>query len=144
MGSVSLNEICVTPLKRISVTGGDVLHAVKKSDTGYVDFGEAYFSLVEFGAIKAWKRHLQMTLNLVVPIGEVQFVLIDSVGLIREERIGEGHYARLTIPPGIWFGFQGVSKKTALLLNIADIEHSPDEVERKELDTVNYVWEVIK
>ena len=144
MGSVSLNEICVTPLKRISVTGGDVLHAMKKRDNGYVDFGEAYFSLVEFGAIKAWKRHLQMTLNLVVPIGEVQFVLIDSVGLIREERIGEGHYARLTIPPGIWFGFQGVSKKTALLLNIADIEHSPDEVERKELDTVNYVWEVIK
>ena len=143
MGSVSLNEICVTPLKRISVTGGDVLHAVKKSDTGYVDFGEAYFSLVEFGAIKAWKRHLQMTLNLVVPIGEVQFVLIDSVGLIREERIGEGHYARLTIPPGIWFGFQGVSKKTALLLNIADIEHSPDEVERKELDEVKYDWEVI-
>jgi dTDP-4-dehydrorhamnose 3,5-epimerase len=143
LGSVSLNEICVTPLKRISVTGGDVLHAMKKSDTGYVDFGEAYFSLVKFGAIKAWKRHLQMTLNLVVPIGEVQFVLIDSVGWIREERIGEGHYARLTIPPGIWFGFQGVSKKIALLLNIADIEHSPDEVELKELDEVKYDWEVI-
>ena len=143
MGSVSLNEICVTPLKRISVTGGDVLHAMKKSDTGYVGFGEAYFSLVEFGKKKAWKRHLQMTLNLVVPIGEVQFVFIDSVGLIREVRIGEGHYARLTIPPGIWFGFQGVSKKTALLLNIADIEHSPDEVELKELDEVKYDWEVI-
>ena len=143
MGRVSLNEICVTPLKRFSVTGGDVLHAMKKRDNGYVDFGEAYFSLVEFGVIKAWKRHLQMTLNLVVPIGEVQFVLIDSVGLIREERIGEGHYARLTIPPGIWFGFQGVSKKIALLLNIADIEHSPDEVERKELDEVKYDWEVI-
>ena len=82
MGRMSLNEICVTPLKRVSVAGGDVLHAMKKSDTGYVDFGEAYFSLVEFGAIKAWKRHLQMTLNLVVPIGEVQFVLMDSVGLI--------------------------------------------------------------
>ena len=143
MGRVSLNGICVTPLKRISVTGGDVLHVMKKSDHGYVDFGEAYFSLVEFGAIKAWKRHLQMTLNIVVPIGEVQFVLIDSVGLIREERIGEGHYARLTIPPGIWFGFQGVSKKIALLLNIADIEHSSDEVERKELDEVKYDWEVI-
>ena len=143
MGRVSLNEICVTPLKRISVTGGDVLHAMKKSDTGYVNFGEAYFSLVEFGAIKAWKRHLQMTLNLVVPIGEVHFVLIDSVGLIREERIGEGHYARLTIPPGIWFGFQGVSKKIALLLNIADIEHSPDEVERKELSELEYDWEII-
>ena len=143
MGRVSLNEICVTPLKRISVTGGDVLHAMKKSDPGYVDFGEAYFSLVEFGTIKAWKRHLQMTLNLVVPIGEVQFVLMDSVGLIRKERIGEGHYARLTIPPGIWFGFQGVSKKIALLLNIADIEHSPEEVERKELDEVKYDWEVI-
>ena len=109
MGSISVDQILVTPLKRLSLEGGDVMHAMKQSDTGYTGFGEAYFSLVKFGAVKGWKRHLQMTLNLVVPIGEVQFVLMDSVSLIREERIGDGYYARLTIPPGIWFGFQGVA-----------------------------------
>ena len=38
------------------------------------------------------------------------------------------------MPPGIWFGFQGISEGTALLLNIANIEHSPEEIERKELN----------
>ena len=143
MGSISIDDIDVTPLKRIAVPGGDVLHAMKKSDAGYVDFGEAYFSLIEFRLVKGWKRHLQMTLNFVVPIGTVKFVFKDSVGYIREECIGDDRYVRLTVPPGIWFGFQGSSSRTALLLNVADIEHSPGEVEHKELSEIEYDWKVI-
>jgi len=140
---VSLDKIMITPLKRVAVSGGDVLHAMKNSDDGYVGFGEAYFSLVESGVVKAWKLHSQMTLNLVVPVGEVYFVFIDSNGYKREEKIGNGNYARLTVPPMIWFGFKGVSKGTSLLVNIADIEHSPDEVERKELSDIKYDWSAI-
>ena len=72
MGAVSVNQILITPLKRIQVAGGDVLHGIKCSDPGYVDFGEVYFSIVEVGAIeKRRKRHLRMTLNFVVPVGTV-------------------------------------------------------------------------
>ena len=142
MGSVSLDDILETSLKRIAVAGGDVLHAMKKSDSGYIGFGEAYLSLVEFGAVKAWKRHLQMTLNLIVPVGKVRFVFVDSSGLVKEVIAGEGHYVRLTVPPGIWFGFQGVSEGTALLLNIANIEHSTDEVESKILNEFKYDWRI--
>jgi len=139
---VNLSTITVTPQKRIPVSGGDVLHAMKKSDSGYIGFGEAYLSLVEFGAVKAWKRHLQMTLNLIVPVGKVRFVFVDSSGLVKEVIAGEGHYVRLTVPPGIWFGFQGVSEGTALLLNIANIEHSPEEIEHKELNEFEYDWRI--
>jgi dTDP-4-dehydrorhamnose 3,5-epimerase len=132
----------VTPQKRIPVSGGDILHAMKKSDSGYMGFGEAYFSLVEFGTVKAWKRHLQMTLNLVVPVGRVRFVFIDSKGQVQEEIAGEDHYVRLTVPPGIWFGFQGISEGASLLLNIANIEHSPEEIERKELNEFEYDWRI--
>jgi dTDP-4-dehydrorhamnose 3,5-epimerase len=140
---VNLSTITVTPQKRIPVSGGDILHAMKKSDSGYMGFGEAYFSLVEFGAVKAWKRHSQMALNLVVPVGKVHFVLIDSAGRKREEKIGDGNYVRLTVPPMIWFGFKGVSDSTSLLLNIADIEHSSDEAERKELSEIEFDWSTI-
>ena len=74
MGVVSLDDILVTSLKRISTVGGDVMHGLKKSDNGFNGFGEVYFSWVEQGGIKAWKCHQSMTLNLVVPIGEVRLV----------------------------------------------------------------------
>jgi len=143
MGSLSLHNIVVTQLKRILVPGGDILQVMKNSDVGYTAFGEAYFSQVESGAIKAWKRHSQMTLNLVVPVGNVHFVFIDSDGNKKEEKLGDGNYVRLTVPPKIWFGFKGVSESTSLLLNIADIEHSPNEVERKGLNDIEYDWSAI-
>ena len=71
---MSLNNILVTPLKRLSTPGGDVMHVLKNSDNGFNGFGEVYFSWVERGTIKAWKCHQHMTLNLVVPLGEVSFV----------------------------------------------------------------------
>lgn len=137
---VTINEIISTPLKRIPVFGGDVLHAMKKSDAGFSGFGESYFSQVESGVIKAWKKHLKMTLNLIVPIGRVRFVFKDNDGLFREEIIGDDNYVRLTIPPGIWFGFKGDFENTSLILNIANIEHSPEEIERKEVNIIKYNW----
>jgi len=140
MGAVSLDDIRVTPLKRIITPGGDVMHAMKRSDAGYVAFGEAYFSWVEAGAVKAWKRHQRMTLNLVVPVGLVRFAFTLGPHSRRHEaELGERQYARLTVPPGIWFGFQGVDQ-SSLVLNLADIEHDPTEVERLPCDTEGFDW----
>lgn len=140
MGAVSVNQILITPLKRIQVAGGDVLHGIKCSDPGYVDFGEVYFSIVEVGAIKAWKRHLRMTLNFVVPVGTVFFAFMDDKGVVREELVGQTNYVRLTIPPGIWFGFKGLFSPYSTLVNVADIPHDPTEIERRNLDEVSYNW----
>lgn len=131
MGIVNLDQITITPLKRIPVLGGDVLHALKNSDYGYRGFGEAYFSIIEHGIVKAWKLHREMTLNLIVPVGKVRFVFISSdFKQRREECLGISNYARITVPPGIWFGFEGLASSSSMLLNISDIEHDSNEVER--------------
>lgn len=144
MGEVNVSDIFLTPLARIETPGGDVLHALKSIDMGFCGFGEAYFSWVEAGAIKAWKRHNRMTMNLVVPVGCVRFVFhgTDSHGneSYRVEEIGEKRYARITVPPGIWFGFQGIGTPKNLVLNIASICHDPGEVDRKSLAEINYDW----
>ena len=144
MEQVNVNDISITSLKKINLQGGGVMHAMKKSDDTFKGFGEAYFSQINPGEIKAWKLHSKMTMNLIVPIGEVEFVFIDSIGGIRRERIGKENYSRLTVPPGIWFGFRGVSKALSLLLNLANIEHSPKEVQRKEVNEMKYNWEETK
>lgn len=140
-----LEDILVTPLRRVETAGGDVLHALKQTDAGFVAFGEAYFSLITAGSVKAWKRHTRMTMNLVVPKGKVRFVFrentADGLDKLRVEDIGEDCYARITVPPGIWFGFQGIKSPESLILNIASIPHDPDEVERLALTDILYVWE---
>jgi len=142
MGVVSLVNILVTPLKRIPAVGGDVMHVLKNSDNGFNGFGEVYFSWVEQGAIKAWKCHQHMTLNLVVPLGEISFVFHrkDQENCFRTENIGEEKYVRLTVPPGIWFGFQGRGSGQSLVMNLADVAHEPDEVLRKKTSEFVYNW----
>ncbi len=87
-----------------------------------------------------------MTLNLVVPIGEIQFVIYDdrecskSKGCFCEIKLSINNYQRLTISPNLWFGFKGLGKDLNLLLNLADIEHDPKEVIRLELNKINYNW----
>jgi dTDP-4-dehydrorhamnose 3,5-epimerase len=142
MGVVSLDDILVTPLKRIPTVGGDVMHGLKKSDNGFKGFGEVYFSWVEQGAIKAWKCHQRMTMNLVVPKGEVSFVfhLTNQKNSFRTENIGEERYVRLTVPPLIWFGFRGRGSGQSLLMNLADMAHDPDEILRETTSEFIYNW----
>jgi dTDP-4-dehydrorhamnose 3,5-epimerase len=141
---MKLADILVTPLRRIETAGGDVLHAIKQNDAGYAGFGEAYFSWVSGGTVKAWKRHTRMTMNVVVPVGQVRFVFreVNCAGTddFRVEDVGMDRYARITVPAGIWFGFQGLDTPQSLVLNIASIPHDPNEVERLALFDINYAW----
>ena len=134
-------KISVTPLKKIYLEDGDILHALKKSDLGYTGFGEAYFSFIKFNAVKAWKLHKEMTLNLVVPVGDVRFVFFSQQDAsFLELEIGESNYQRITVSPGIWFGFKGIHAYTSLIINLADIEHDPKEGLKKSINEFNYEW----
>lgn len=142
-----IKGVKINPQKIIDLEGGDVMHGLKSSDQTFKGFGEAYFSLIEPNTIKAWKMHTTMTLNLLVPIGKVRFVLIsdssdfNDTDSYQEVTLSTDNYSRLTVSPNIWFGFQGLSKEKSMLLNIADIEHDPNEVIRKKIEDMPFKWE---
>ncbi len=120
---------------------GDIFHALKSTDREFQGFGEVYFSQINYGCIKAWKRHLKMTLNLVCPVGKVKFAFFtDKLGY-ESAIIGKENYKRLTVPPGVWFGFQGMERPFSLIMNVADILHDPKEIERKKLDSMSFPTE---
>jgi dTDP-4-dehydrorhamnose 3,5-epimerase len=139
-----IKDVLITKLDVIDTPGGNVMHAMKESNVGYSGFGEAYFSQVDRGTIKAWKRHKKMTLNLVVPVGEIRFVLFDdrevSNTQFQEVIISRDNYCRLTVPPMIWMGFQGLSGDGSMLLNIANLEHNPNEVDKKNIEQIKFNW----
>lgn len=88
-----IDGVILTPQKIISVDGGNVLHAMKRDDPGYTTFGEAYFSTVKSQVIKAWKRHRRMTLNIVVPVGSIRFIIVDD----RNIKASKPHYQEVIL-----------------------------------------------
>lgn len=129
----------VTPERRIDNPRGDILHAMKASSPGFAGFGEAYFSMVNPGDVKGWKRHNRMTLNLIVPVGQVRFVLHDEKDF-ETILLGPSDYGRVTVQPGLWMAFQGAAASPSMLLNIADIEHDPAEADSVALDHFRFDW----
>lgn len=47
------------------------------------------------------------------------------------------------MPPMIWMGFKGVEKELNMLLDVSDIPHDPDEIDRIDAynNHINYVWD---
>ena len=146
MVQVNIDGVILTPLKKIENPKGDVCHALKNTDAGYVGFGEAYFSTVKSGEIKGWKKHKEMTLNLIVPTGSIKFVLYDvregspTNGQFMEIVLSNENYCRLTVPPNVLLAFQGTGLTLNLLLNIADIPHDQIESENIILSEIDYYW----
>lgn len=146
--SSNTNDLLITPIDIVSVPGGDVLHGMKLNDSGYAGFGEAYFSTVDNRVIKAWKRHREMTMNIVVVVGCIRFVIYDdreadsSQHSFEQVVLSRDNYFRLTVPPMVWMGFQGLGEKENMLLNISNIEHSPNEVDRLMINQINFNWEI--
>ena len=128
-----IDGVIHTPLSVFPGEKGSVLRAIRKDDDGYNGFGEAYFSTVDQGKIKAWKKHTIMYCNLVVIEGEGKFNLFDDRQTSQTQNqnmsllLSRNNYARLTIPPHIWFGFKGLGHNN-VILNMASLIFDPEEV----------------
>jgi len=143
-----INGINVYPLKQIMDQRGKVMHMLRCDAAHFEKFGEIYFSVVNPGMIKAWKRHRKMTQHFAVPIGKIRLVIFDD----REKsntyhkleilEIGEDNYSLVKIPPLVWYGFMGISQLPALIANCTDLPHDPDESESIKLteNKIPYLW----
>ncbi len=141
MDKLGKSGVILTKLKIIPNDKGDIYHGITVTDKCYKGFGEAYFSRIKSGQTKGWKKHKKMTLNLIVPIGEVDFYIFDDrdqhkKDLFFKVTLSEIEYFRLTVPPMLWFAFSGKGKKESLILNISDVEHDPLESVNKDFSTI--------
>lgn len=130
-----IEGIIIQELDPIVDDRGKVLHMLRSDSPLFTNFGEIYFSVVNPGVIKAWKKHLKMTQHFAVPIGKIKLVLFDdrenssTHGNVEEIEIGEDNYCLIKIPPLVWYGFKGISSLPALIANCTDLPHDPSEVE---------------
>jgi dTDP-4-dehydrorhamnose 3,5-epimerase len=117
---------------------GDVLHMLKRTDDVFSQFGEVYFSKIQPGQQKVWRRHREATSQLAVPIGSVHFILFDdrenseTHGKRGDVILGEEDYHLLTIPPMVWYAFQNLGANMALIGSCSSLPHDPNESDRRE------------
>lgn len=132
---------------------GRTMHMLRRDDPHFRAFGEIYFSGIVQGKAKGWYFHREKTLNYAVPTGLLRVVLFDdrpgspTRGQVEEHLLGEdeSHYALLTIPPHLWYGFQGIAPGVSIVANCADMPNDPAESDRKPLDSpdIPYKWPTI-
>ena len=134
-----MDGVILTYLKQIHHPKGDIFHVIKKSDQSFESFGEAYFTTVNYGYIKGWKKHNKMVLNLVVISGEVEFVVFNGTEF-EAVTLSQQNYQRLTVQPNNWVAFRGVGTDKNLILNIASIEHDSNEAVNCGLEDITYEW----
>ena len=136
-----MDGVVLNPLKQIHNPKGDIFHAMKKSDTGFDGFGEAYFSAIHENDIKGWKKHTKMTLNLIVPSGAIEFIIYnEKTNNFFNVTLSQENYQRLTVKPNLWMAFRGVGTQSNMLLNLASIEHDPSEAINCSLEEIEYEW----
>ena len=141
MNALFQNKIKLIKLKKIKTQKGDILKILDKKSKGYQGFSEVYFSWVKYKAIKAWKFHKKMTMNLVVIEGKIKFVFYDQLRKkFKEIVISKNNYKRIIIRPKIWFGFMGLDKKENIIINLANTMHNKNEIYYKKLRAIKYNW----
>ena len=144
----NISAIEVSPINKIELAKGDVFHGLKNTDSSFKGFGELYFSFIKPNEIKAWKKHIRMTCNFIVPVGKIKFVIFDSrtesvsFGELFEIVLSPENYFRLTVPPGLWYGFRGESDSINMVVNLSNIVHDPGEQFYLEQNdpSIDYKW----
>lgn len=145
-----IKGIIVVKLDEIFDSKGSVLHMIKSSSPEFKNFGECYISEINYNFIKGWKLHSKQTQNISVPLGKIKMVLYDSrensssFNELIELNLGRPNdYYRVTIPPGVIYGFKGLSNPNALIVNCTDIEHDPNESVTFSIDDnkVPFLWD---
>jgi len=132
------NSPVLTQLTSINGQLGTVCKILRSDSSSFSGFGEAYITSVNPLAIKGWKCHQRMILNLVVLEGRVKFVFYNPNVLSFEDIVvSTAPLCRLTVPAKTIFAFQGLEARNKIL-NLASIPHDPDEVESYPLATYNY------
>lgn len=130
----TIEGVSIFPLKQFYDEKGSVYRGIRKSEDHFTEFGEAYFSIINFDKIKGWKFHQLMTQNFIVPYGIVEIIIVDKRPNSKTRNCfmkiivsPNKNFLRLNIPPNLWYSFKSLHAPHSILLNVADMIHDPDE-----------------
>lgn len=139
----------ISSLKVMADNRGKVMKMVDVKVPLFEKFGEIYFSFVNAGVIKGWKKHLRAVQLFAVPVGMIKFVVYDdrpespTRGQFEEIEVGESNYRLIKMPSGVWYSWQATSAFPAMIASLTSEPHDPAEAVAAEVNNNNlipYQW----
>lgn len=139
-----IHGVIVSPLKIIPDERGCVRHFIRSDDPDFTVFGETYITEVYKGVVKAWHGYPTKLMHYTVIRGMVQLALFDTRKLSKTFQksetlfVGEQNYVRVTIPPGVFNGFKGLTD--SIVVVTASEPFSEEGIIRFNPDYFPYDW----
>ena len=112
---------------------GDLIKFISKKNLHFKSFGEIYFNEINYKKKKGWIKHKKNQCIFTVAYGEIDFKLIDdrkkskTFGKENNVKLNKKKHSILIIPPGVWFSFTTLKKKS-ILVNLINSVHSDSEI----------------
>ncbi|NQT49997.1 glycosyltransferase [Candidatus Kuenenbacteria bacterium] len=141
-----INGIKIQPLKIFKDERGAVLKMIDKNNPEFKEFGEMYFSQINPGVIKGWKKHLRINQLFAVPVGNMKLVLYDdredssTKGEIQEIEFGIDNYVFISLPPQVWYSWKALGKSPAIIANLINEVHDPEESKTADLNDAQFPY----
>ncbi len=113
---------------------GAIIKYIDKRNNFFKSFGEIYFSEIKANKTKGWNLHKKYTCIVAVPLGIVEFMIVNKKNRLSKKKITNKEI--LIIPPGNWFAFKSLSKKS-LVANLINGIHKDSETKKsKEIKNI--------
>ena len=106
---------------------GAIIKYIDKRNNFFKSFGEIYFSEIKANKTKGWNLHKKYTCIVAVPLGIVEFMIVNKKNRLSKKKITNKEI--LIIPPGNWFAFKSLSKKS-LVANLINGIHKDSETKK--------------
>lgn len=124
---------------------GHLYEILRSDDPEFVNFGQVYLSTTTPGTIKAFHRHFRKTDHIACVAGQVKLVVISGEPFCSAPKIWEYHLSPMspkliTVPPGLWHGWQSVGPVEAILISITTEPHNPTDKDEERVAAVENPW----
>jgi dTDP-4-dehydrorhamnose 3,5-epimerase len=142
---MSSTQIISEKSKRIFNAKGSLRKLLDINSKNYSKFGEIYISKIKYNKIKGWKKHKKIDSNIFLLSGRVLFVSVKKINnrfFFYEHFLSSVKNDYIFIPKNNFFAFYGLSKKEAVILNLASFPHSKNETIEKKISYFNYKWKI--
>ncbi|MFN7967254.1 MAG: dTDP-4-dehydrorhamnose 3,5-epimerase family protein [Acidobacteriota bacterium] len=126
-----IEGVIVTTLEPKADERGRLVELFRRDQPGTGSYGQVHLSTLYPGVVKAWHMHKKRTDSFVCVQGMVRMGLYDdregssSQSELNQFFLGDHSPLRVTVPPGVWFGFKSLVAVEALLVVLTDPAHDP-------------------